>query len=212
MRCFDPVMASTSTLSSKTRKQAQQAGKLSLAFSHSIRMRRLLPPPHVDKRTGGSGLRKRGGRTPSLPTSTLQRLRWHARSDTMQNCLVELELYAQSGQTTGDTTMTVYLIADVKVTDDKWVPSYAASVHDIVHKHGGKYLSRSGNVKTLEGKPLDTTLIALLQFPSAEAAEAFVNDPEYAPHAAARQAGSEGRFQLIDDTDLAGTIPYLPKG
>jgi hypothetical protein len=23
---------------------------------------------------------------------------------------------------------------------------------------------------------------------------------------------SEGRFQLIDDTDLAGTIPYLPKG
>ena len=65
--------------------------------------------------------------------------------------------------------MTVYLIAHVKVTDDKWVPSYAASVHDIVHKHGGKYLSRSGNVKTLEGKPLDTTLIALLQFPSAEA-------------------------------------------
>src|SRR5262249_16667784 len=105
--------------------------------------------------------------------------------------------------TTGVKTMTVYLIADVKVTDDKWVPSYAASVHDIVHKHGGKYLSRSGNVKTLEGKPLDTTLIALLQFPSAEAAEAFVNDPEYAPHAAARQAGSEGRFQLIDDTDLA---------
>jgi uncharacterized protein (DUF1330 family) len=109
-------------------------------------------------------------------------------------------------------TMTAYLIADVKVTDDGWVPSYAASVHDIVHKHGGKYLSRSGNVKTLEGKPLDTTLIALLQFPSAEAAEAFVTDPEYAPHARARQGGSDSRFQLIDDTDLAGTIPYLPKG
>ena len=108
--------------------------------------------------------------------------------------------------------MTAYLIADAKVTDDEWVPSYAASVHDIVLKQGGKYLSRSGNVKTLEGKPLDTTLIALLQFPSAEAAEAFVNDPEYAPHAAARQVGSESRFQLIDDTDLAGTIPYLPKG
>jgi len=109
-------------------------------------------------------------------------------------------------------TMTAYLIAHVKVTDDGWVPAYAASVHDIVHKHGGKYLSRSGNVKTLEGKPLDTTLIALLQFPSAEAAEAFVTDPEYAPYAAARQRGSDSRFQLIDDTDLAGTIPYLPKG
>ena len=47
--------------------------------------------------------------------------------------------------------MTAYLIADVKVTDDGWVPAYAASVHDIVHKHGGKYLSRSGNVKRLRG-------------------------------------------------------------
>ncbi len=108
--------------------------------------------------------------------------------------------------------MTVYLIADVKVTDDKWVPAYAASAHDLVHKHGGKYLSRSGNVTILEGKPLDTTLIALLAFPSAEAVRAFMTDPEYAPFAAARQGGSESRFQLIDDTDLAGTIPYLPKG
>jgi uncharacterized protein (DUF1330 family) len=102
-------------------------------------------------------------------------------------------------------TMTVYVIADIKVTDDGWVPAYAASVHDIVHKHGGKYLSRSGNVKTLEGNPLDTTFIALLEFPSAEAVKAFATDPKYAPHAAARQAGSESRFQLIDDTDVAGT-------
>ena len=108
--------------------------------------------------------------------------------------------------------MTAYLIADIKVTDDKWVPSYAASVHNLVHKHGGKYLSRSGNVKTLEGKPLDTSLIAIMAFPSATAAEAFVNDPNYAPLVEARKAGSESRFQLIDDTDLAGTIPYLHKG
>jgi len=46
--------------------------------------------------------------------------------------------------------MTAYVIADIKVTDDKWVPAYAAKVHDLVHKHGGKYLARSGNVKTLE--------------------------------------------------------------
>lgn len=108
--------------------------------------------------------------------------------------------------------MTVYVIADIKVTDAAWVPAYAASVHDLVHKHGGKYLSRSGNVKTLEGKPLDTSLIALMAFPSAEAAKAFAADPQYAPYVAARQKGSDSRFQLIDDTDLAGTIPYLPKG
>ena len=107
--------------------------------------------------------------------------------------------------------MTAFLIADIKVTDDKWVPDYAASVHDLVHKHGGKYLSRSGNVKTLEGAPLDTSLIAIMAFPSIKAAESFVTDPAYTRYAAARRSGSESRFQLIDDTDLAGTIPYLAK-
>src|SRR5438045_9740605 len=108
--------------------------------------------------------------------------------------------------------MTAFLIADIKVTDDKWVPDYAASVHELVHKHGGKYLSRSGNVKTLEGKLLDSTFIALLEFPSAEAVQAFATDPKYAPYAAARQAGSESRLHIIDETNVAGTIPYLPKG
>jgi uncharacterized protein (DUF1330 family) len=107
--------------------------------------------------------------------------------------------------------MPVYLTADVKVTDPKWVPDYAASVHNLVHKHGGKYLARSGNVTTLEGRPLDTTLVALMGFPSADAVKAFAGDPSYAPFAAARQRGSESRLHLIDDTDLAGTIAYLRK-
>jgi len=33
--------------------------------------------------------------------------------------------------------MPVFLIADVKVTDDAWIPEYASKVHDIVAKHGG---------------------------------------------------------------------------
>ena len=89
--------------------------------------------------------------------------------------------------------MTVYVIADIKVTDPGWVPAYAASVHDLVHKHGGKYLSRSGNVKTLEGAPLDTSLIAIMAFPSAKAAESFITDSAYTCYAAARRGGSESR-------------------
>ncbi|HUW74818.1 MAG TPA: DUF1330 domain-containing protein [Methyloceanibacter sp.] len=107
--------------------------------------------------------------------------------------------------------MAVFLIAHVKVTDDAWVPGYAEKVHDIVAKHGGKYLSRSGNITALEGEKPDSTLIALIQFPSMEALEAFANDPDYAPFGTARQAGSVSTFYAIDDTDLAGSIPYLPK-
>lgn len=108
--------------------------------------------------------------------------------------------------------MSVYLIADIKVTNDGWVPEYAANVHKLVERHGGKYLSRSGNITTLEGEKKDSTLLALLQFPSMEAIERFASDPEYAPYGEARQAGSVSHFVAVDDTDVAGTIPYLRAG
>lgn len=107
--------------------------------------------------------------------------------------------------------MAAFLIANIKVTDESWIPDYAAKVHGIAAKHGGKYLSRSGNIKTIEGEQLDTSVIALIQFPSMDSIEAFVKDPEYAPFAKSRQAGSTSRFYAIDDTDAAGSIPYLPK-
>jgi uncharacterized protein (DUF1330 family) len=107
--------------------------------------------------------------------------------------------------------MPVFMIAAVKVNDDAWLPDYAANVHDIVHKHGGKYLSRSANVTAIEGSAPDATVIGILQFPSIEAVRAFVNDPDYAPYAAARQAGSDAQFYVIDATDAAGTIPYLSR-
>ena len=46
--------------------------------------------------------------------------------------------------------MSAYLIANVKVTDDSWIPEYTQRVTEIVHKHGGKFLSRSGNIIALE--------------------------------------------------------------
>ena len=108
--------------------------------------------------------------------------------------------------------MSIYLIADIKITDDAWVPSYAADVHKIVERHGGRYLSRSGNIEAVEGERTDGTLIAVIEFPSRDALDAFAQDPDYAPHASARRAGSISNFQVIDDTDIAGTIPYLRAG
>lgn len=105
--------------------------------------------------------------------------------------------------------MCIFLIADIKITNDEWVPAYAEKAHEIVHKHGGKYLSRSSNITTVEGEELDTSLIAIIEFPSMEHFSNFANDPNYAPLAKARQDGSVSRFHIIDRSDLAGTIPYL---
>jgi uncharacterized protein (DUF1330 family) len=108
--------------------------------------------------------------------------------------------------------MSVYLIADIKVTDGAWVPDYGTHVHKIIERHGGRYLSRSGNIRTLEGSPKDSTLIALVEFPSMDALERFAADPEYAPYGRARRAGSTSSFFVIDATDIAGAIPYLAGG
>ncbi len=108
--------------------------------------------------------------------------------------------------------MAVYLIGEVKITDPVWIPNYAAKVHDIVAAHGGKYLSRSGNIDTIEGEDLDASIVALIEFPDRPALNAFVADPEYAPFAQARSAGSVSNLRVIDDTDLGGGIPYLPAG
>jgi uncharacterized protein (DUF1330 family) len=108
--------------------------------------------------------------------------------------------------------MSIYLIADIQILDGTWVPEYAASVHKIVERHGGRYLSRSGNIETLEGNPPESTVIALIEFPSRAALDGFAADPDYRPFGEARQAGSISRFRVIDDTDIAGTIPYLQSG
>jgi len=105
--------------------------------------------------------------------------------------------------------MAHYLIAQVKVNDDSWIPNYAANVHEMVHRHGGKYLSRSGSVTTLEGKESTADLIALIEFPTEDAMLEFMSDPDYAPYAEARKVGTDSQLVGIDATDAAGTIPYL---
>lgn len=80
--------------------------------------------------------------------------------------------------------MSVCLIANVKVHDDAWIPEYAQKVQHIVHKHGGKYLSRIGKPMPIEGEL-----------------------PEYTPFAKARQADTDSHFYAPADTDLAQGLP-----
>ena len=108
--------------------------------------------------------------------------------------------------------MAYYAVAKVTVKDDAWIPSYIETVTALVQQHGGKYLARSANITTVEGEGSGANIIALLDFPTMEALNAFCEDPEYKPYADARMAGTSSSFEAIDDTDAAGTIPYLTPG
>lgn len=71
----------------------------------------------------------------------------------------------------------------------------------MVAKHGGKYVARTASHEQVEGEKLDAALRVIIVWPSKEAAMAFMNDPEYAPHLKARTEGSVSNHYLIEAVD-----------
>ena len=97
--------------------------------------------------------------------------------------------------------MTAYSVLAVTPTRDDWVADYLEPVSRLVAAHGGRYLARTASHERLEGEGEAVGLRVLIEWPSREAAHAFMGDPAYAPHLEARTAGSVSHHVLIEGTD-----------
>ncbi len=97
--------------------------------------------------------------------------------------------------------MTYYSVLDVTPTDDSWVGDYIGTANRLVAEHGGKYIARTSSHEQLEGDTQEAALRIIIEWPSKEAAEAFIHDPGYAPHLKARTAGSVSHHYLIEGKD-----------
>jgi len=97
--------------------------------------------------------------------------------------------------------MTYYSVLSVTPTSEDWIPGYISAVTGLVASHGGKYLARTVSHERLEGEGEDAGLRVIIEWPSKEAALAFMDDPAYAPHLKARSAGSTSHHFLIDGKD-----------
>ncbi|WP_158967398.1 DUF1330 domain-containing protein [Paraglaciecola sp. L3A3] len=93
--------------------------------------------------------------------------------------------------------MTHYSVIAVTPTNQDWIADYAAATETIVNKHGGKYIARTDSHEYLEGEGSTVNVRVIIQWPSKEAAIAFMTDPEYIPHLQARTAGSDSQHILI---------------
>ncbi len=93
--------------------------------------------------------------------------------------------------------MAAYLIVDIEVTDTEAYQGYVTQVPPLVARHGGTYLVRGGPHETLEGDWSPHRMV-VLQFPDADAARAFVNDPDYAPVKAIRHRASNSKMVLVE--------------
>ena len=97
--------------------------------------------------------------------------------------------------------MKYYSVLEVTPTSEEWFPAYLPVANRLVAKHGGTYLARTPNHEQTEGEIKEAALRIILEWPSKEAAVAFMNDPEYVPHLKARTEGSVSRHYLIEGKD-----------
>ncbi len=97
--------------------------------------------------------------------------------------------------------MSYYSILDVTPTNEDWIPDYLGPANEAAARHGAKYLARTSSHEQIEGENQDAALRIIIEWPSKEAALAFKNDPEYAPHLEARTAGSISHHFLIEGKD-----------
>lgn len=97
--------------------------------------------------------------------------------------------------------MSYYSVLAVTPTTEEWIQDYIGPANALVAKHGGRYLARTASHQRLEGDGEDAALRIILEWPTKEAAIAFMNDPEYVPHLKARTAGSISHHFLIEAKD-----------
>ncbi|MEM7051411.1 MAG: DUF1330 domain-containing protein [Acidobacteriota bacterium] len=97
--------------------------------------------------------------------------------------------------------MAYYSVLAVTPTTEDWIPDYIEPANRLVAQHGGKYLARTASHERLEGEGDDAALRIVIEWPSKEAAMAFMNDPAYQPHLEARTAGSNSHHFLIAGQD-----------
>jgi uncharacterized protein (DUF1330 family) len=97
--------------------------------------------------------------------------------------------------------MTYYSVLAVTPISGDWIPDYIGPANALVSKHGGRYLARTASHERLEGEGEEAALRIILEWPSKEAAQAFMSDPDYAPHLNARTNGSISHHFLIEGKD-----------
>ena len=88
-----------------------------------------------------------------------------------------------------------YIIVDMKVTDPEQYKLYMAAAPAAVKAHGGEYLVRGGKFESLEGS-WTPARVAMLRFPSFDAAKAFYDDEMYRA-ARAKRAGATEFFNMV---------------
>lgn len=88
-----------------------------------------------------------------------------------------------------------YLIVQMKITDPQQYQQYMAAAPAAVKAAGGEYLVRGGRHESLEGD-WNPARLAVLRFPSYDAAKAFYDSAAY-QQARTKRLGATEYFHMV---------------
>lgn len=89
-----------------------------------------------------------------------------------------------------------YLLANFVIHDAETYRLYEKGFFPILKKHGGEFITFDDNIETLEGDDVQGRVV-LIKFPSAEAARAWYDDPEYQAISEHRRTGTNLNFLSV---------------
>jgi uncharacterized protein (DUF1330 family) len=97
--------------------------------------------------------------------------------------------------------MSYYFIAEMFFDDDAWLQDYMARVTPVLEAHGAKILARTRNYDCLDDKNNPPAMIAVLEWPSREAAAKFAATPESAELGRLREVHATSRAYMVPAED-----------
>ncbi len=93
--------------------------------------------------------------------------------------------------------MSAYIIARVEVTDWDKYKEYMKLTPEVIKAHGGRFISRGGDLTSLEGEE-ETRRVVVLEFDSVDDAKAFYNSEGYQTAVKAREGAANAQFVIVD--------------
>ncbi len=93
--------------------------------------------------------------------------------------------------------MSVYVIVEVEVTDEKAYVDYRAGTAATIVQYGGEFVVRAGKVEPVEGD-WNPKRIVVLKFKDFEAAHRWHDSPEYAPLLAIRKKAAKSKMIMVE--------------
>ena len=94
--------------------------------------------------------------------------------------------------------MAAYAIAQIRINDPDDYQNYLAGFMPIFERHGGRLLATSKNTTTVVEGSWAFPGTVIMEFPSADAAHAWCDDPEYQALAQIRHRSADANLVIVE--------------